>query len=364
MSEAAVTTPKRPVGEGQIVISTQQLEIMSRAGASIRNPDVENPTVRSDKGIGYLQQTIHADPLESFDVECIRRVRLTGLGEHKIQVLTEALNNLELSSLVDNGLFLELEKKVPDEEVRRLICALFTYCNAEQRKIVLYMYREAAQRKTGTRVTFQTNELLEAFGYDRKEDGSFSASVRSQLHRDLMALHSTELHFERPNPGKRRARKVMFRSLLRIRDVDLDNLPRDFDLEQAAKDGYGCADSYTVDLDFFDEDSSKVIIAEVDFARKTHRRADDYDTRLVIFLASRLRKESLVEGNCVVVSKRALNKHLELFGANTSRNNEILWRTIQSLESQKFLLGAAELPGKRQASSIKFSINLDMMWPG
>lgn len=46
--------------------------------------------------------------------------------------------------------------------------------------------------------------------------------------------------------------KVIVKSVLRIRDYEIDNVPRDFDLAKAADYTYELADAYTVALEFFD----------------------------------------------------------------------------------------------------------------
>jgi hypothetical protein len=44
----------------------------------------------------------------------------------------------------------------------------------------------------------------------------------------------------------------MIKSVLRIKDYEIDNVPRDFDLAKAADYTYELADAYTVALEFFD----------------------------------------------------------------------------------------------------------------
>jgi len=362
----AVSKPSEPSSDALFAVSSQLLEILSRAGTSIRSPDLEHPTVRADRHGRYLEGRIIPDPQEPSEGECVRRISLDELSREKWELLKDELDRLQLSDAVENGLLRELEK-IGDEQIRRLIYMILTYCNPRQRMLVLFMYREAARRRTGSRVYFKVNELLQVFGYKPQADGSFPSRIRSQLHRDLVALHRTEINYTRPiQRGKRKKTQLEFRSIVRIRSAELDNMPRDFDIVQAADDGYGCADAYTVELEFFDDESGVVLFNDaVSFEQKDFgRTSEDYETKLLVFLASKLRKDALTEDNSLVVTKRALFKNLDLFGNNSSRNNQILWRTIEKLKEQGYIMSAGEVPGKRRPANVSIQINLDMMRPG
>lgn len=63
------------------------------------------------------------------------------------------------------------------------------------------------------------------------------------------------------------------------------------------------------------------------------------------------------DGQYLTISKRYLFKNLDLLGSNSSRNNQIFWRTVEELQQEGYILGAQELPGKRRVSSIQFQIN-------
>jgi hypothetical protein len=362
----AVQKTSEPSSEDLFAVSSQLLEILSRAGTSIRNPELEPPTARADKNSRYLEGRIFPDPQETSEAECVRRISLDELSREKWELLKGELDRLQLNGAVENGLLSELEK-IGDEQIRRLVYMILTYCNPRQRMLVLFMYREAARRRTGSRVYFKVNDLLEVFGYKAQTDGSFPSRIRSQLHRDLMALHRTEINYARPvQRGKRKKTQLEFRSIVRIRSAELDNMPRDFDLAQAADDGYGCADAYTVELEFFDDESGVVLFNDsVNFEQKDFGRTnEDYETKLLVFLASKLKKDTLLEGDSLVLSKRALFKNLDLFGNNGSRNNQILWRTITNLQEQGYIVSAGEVPGKRTPTSMTIKINLGMMRPG
>lgn len=118
---------------------------------------------------------------------------------------------------------------------------------------MLFLYKEAARQGNGPLVSFRSNDLLESLGYTRAKDGSFTARSRSQLNQDLVALHRTELVLAQSlRKGNAMGAKVIVKSVLRIRDYEIDNVPRDFDLAKAADYTYELADAYTVALEFFD----------------------------------------------------------------------------------------------------------------
>ena len=71
--------------------------------------------------------------------------------------------------------------------------------------------------------------------------------------------------------------------------------------------------------------------------------------------------ESLQEEQYMVISKQYLFKNLDLLGSNSSRNNQIFWRTVDELKQEGYILGAQELPGKKKASNIQFQINSERL---
>jgi hypothetical protein len=60
-----------------------------------------------------------------------------------------------------------------------------------------------------------------------------------------------------------------------------------------------------------------------------------------------------------VISKQYLFKNLDLLGSNSSRNNQIFWRTVEELQQEGYVLGAQELPGKKKVTNIQFQINAE-----
>ena len=83
----------------------------------------------------------------------------------------------------------------------------------------------------------------------------------------------------------------------------------------------------------------------------------DYKMKLLVYLASRMKWDKLQDGQYLTISKQYLFKNLDLLGSNLSRNNQILWRTIEELQQEGFILEALELPGKRKLTKIQFQIN-------
>lgn len=342
--------------------NAQLLEILIRAGASIRNPDVLPPVVRSDRRGRYLELRIAKDPEDPGSYEYIRRIQLDELDDETWERLKEECAQIQLQACRDNGLKNELEK-VGDEKIRRFIYSLFMYLTPRQMVMVLYMHREASRRKSMV-VDFRANDLLETLGYSRQGDGSFPSKYRAQLHRDLVDIHRTEIYYA--NKLTKRDTKLIFKSIMRIKTVDLRNLPRDFDIMQAAEDGYGCADGYTVEIEPFDDVEGSVMFSgSFQFARQQRclHTSDDYTTRLLIFLGSRMRPHLLRDEKFLTVTKRTLYSRLELFGKNGGRNNKLLWETIDELKSDRWILGARELPKANRTASIEFEINLEKLRP-
>lgn len=343
-------------------LNAQLLEILIRAGASIRNPDVLPPVVRSDRRGRYLELRIGKDPEDASSYEYVRRIQLDQLEDETWERLQEECAQIQLDACRDNGLKNELEK-IGDEKIRRFIYSLFMYLTPRQMLMVLYMHREASRRGSLV-VDIRTNDLLETLGYARQADGSFPSRYRGQLHKDLVDIHRTEIYYA--NKPTKRDTKLIFKSIMRIKTVNLRNLPRDFDIMQAAEDGYGCADAYTLELEPFDDVEGAVMFSgSFQFARqqKYLHTSDDFSTRLLIFLGSRMRPHLLRDERFLIVTKRTLYSRLELFGKNGGRNNRLLWEAIEELKSDKWLFGARELPKSNRTCSIEFEINTEKLRP-
>jgi hypothetical protein len=353
---------RRPDEPEQFTLNAQLLEILIRAGASIRNPDVLPPVVRSDRRGRYLELRIAKDPEDESSYEYVRRIQLDELDDETWNLLKEECAQIQLQACRDNGLKNELEK-IGDEKIRKFIYSLFMYLTPRQMVMVLYMHREASRRRSLV-VDFAANDLLETLGYTRQGDGSFPSKYRAQLHRDLVDIHRTEIYYT--NQLTKRDTKLIFKSIMRIKTVSLRNLPRDFDIMQAAEDGCGCGDIYTVEVEPFEDGAGAVLFSGSFQFAKQHQclhTSDDYATRLLIFLGSRMRPHLLKEGKLLTVTKRTLYSRLELFGKNGGRNNKILWDTIQELKDNHWILGARELPKASRTASIEFEINLEKLRP-
>ena len=122
------------------------------------------------------------------------------------------------------------------------------------------------------------------------------------------------------------------------------------------------ADAYTVALEFF-EDASKqnrnvLFSKNIDLKEKLGGNAKrDYKTKLLIYIASRMKWDRLKEGQYLLISKNCLLKNLDLLGSNKSRNNKILWRTIEQLNEDDYIIEAQELTAKSKQAKIQFQIN-------
>jgi hypothetical protein len=349
-------------------VDGQLLMMLPRAAASLKNPDVKLPTLRADEEGYYLEMRVEADPQNMAEVGLTRRVPLNDLTVEEWEELKRQYAELDLAACSDQGISKGLEK-IQDRRIQRLFMALLTFLNPRQVSIVLFLYKQAAQQRNGSLVTFRSNDLLTNLGYTRTKDGGFASKLRSQLNCDLVALHRTELVMARSfHKGKNgMGAKVMIKSVLRIKDYEIDNVPRDFDLTKAADYTYELADAYTVSLEFFDgpgKTGDYVLFGNnIDISQKPGSNAKcDYKTKLLIYLASRLKWDAPQDGQYLQISKQYLFKNLDLLGSNSSRNNQIFWRTVEELRQEGYLLGAQELPGKKRASTIQFQLNLEKIY--
>jgi hypothetical protein len=347
-------------------VDGQLLMILPRAGASIKNPDVQLPIFHADADGYYLEMRVTTDSKDKSEVAVTRRVPLDNVSAQEWEDLISQYANLDLTACTDQGISKGLEK-IQDRRVQRLFMALLTFLNTRQVAIVLFLYKEARDQGNSRLVSFRSNDLLESLGYTRGQDGSFTTRLRSQLNQDLVALHRTELVLAKSlKKGNTIGAKVIVKSILRIRDYEIDNLPRDFDLAKAADYTYELADAYTVALEFFDgpERTGDYVLFSnsVDIKQKLGSNAKhDYKMKLLVYLGSRMKWDALIDGQYLLVSKQYLFKNLDLLSSNLSRNNQILWRTIEELQAEGYILDVQELPGKRKMTSIQFQINSEKL---
>lgn len=346
-------------------VDGQLLMVLPRAGASASNPDLRLPILRSDGEGYYLEVRVDADAQGPGEVAVVRRLPLDDLSDDEWQELRQQYNSIDFGSLIDQGVTKGLEK-IQDRKTQRLFMALLTFLNPRQVGIVLYLYK-LANEQNGATVTFHSNDLLESMGYTRTKAGSFHANIRSQLNRDLVALHRVELVLAKSlKDGDKLGAEVVIKSILRIKSFKIENLSRDFDLVKAADYTYELADSYTVSLEFFDgpgRTGDYVLFAsDIDITQRNGANAkNDYRTKLLVYLASRLRWDTPQNGQYLTISKQYLFKNLDLLGSNSSRNNQIFWRTVEELRQEGYILGAQELPGKRKMTTVQFQINPEKM---
>jgi hypothetical protein len=357
------TLPNLEIGESTepaFPVDGQLLMVLPRAGASTRNPDIQFPILSSD-GEGYYLEMRVASKDES-ELAVTRRVTLDDLSDEEWEELKTEYANLNFAALNDQGISAGLEK-IQDRRIQRLFMALLTFLNPRQVGIVMYLYREAAHQGNGPFVSFRSNDLLEALGYSRTKDGGFASKVRSQLNRDLVSLHRTELVFAQSlKKVDGMGAKVTVKSVLRIKDYEIDNVPRDFDLSKAADYTYELADAYTISLEFFEGPSRTgdyvLFTNNLDIKQKLGSTTKtDYKMKLLIYLASRMKWDTLKRGQYLVISKNYLLKNLDLLGSNASRNNQIFWRTVEELQAEGYILAAQEVPGKNKKPNIQFQLN-------
>jgi hypothetical protein len=347
-------------------VDGQLLMVLPRAGASLNNPDVRLPVLHSDADGYYLEMRVNADAKDSSEIAVTRRVPLDNISTEEWEELKQQYSQLDLRACVDQGITKGLEK-IQDRRLQRLFMTLLTFLNPRQVAIVLYFYREAAKQGNSPVISFRSNDLLESLGYTRTPDGGFASKVRSQLNRDLVALHRTELVLAQSlRKGDSIGAKVTVKNVLRIKGYEIDNVPRDFDLTRAADYTYELADAYTISLEFFEgvgrTGDSVRFSNDVDLTQKLGSNAKhDYKMKLLLYLASRLKWDTPEDGQYLVISKQYLFKNLDLLGSNSSRNNQIFWRTVEELKQEGYILEAQELPGGKKKAKVQFQIDPDRL---
>jgi hypothetical protein len=343
-------------------VEAHLLRLVSRAGIPLRNPDLRPPLVRIDGDEAFLEMRVEAGE----EMGLVRRILID--RPEVQQSLRLALEKMDWETCIHKGLAQGLAQ-VEGRLSERWLTSLMTFLNPRQLAILLYCARLSSARLTnaapggiGGRVTFNSDDLLVALGYTRTRDGGFASKVRSQVHRDLVTLHRVELVYPQSIvEGKMEAtkRKVEVRSLLKIVDF-VPERGTGFDLFRAADLSYEMAESYSVELSC--RGAAKILFpSSIDLSQRLGGNAkNDYRMRLLIYLASRVAWGTISDGQYMILSKQGLFNNLDLLGSNSSRNNQIFWRTIELLKQEKFLISAQELPGKSKLNSVQFQINPDL----
>lgn len=332
------------------------LQLLPRAGAVLRHPHQGLPQWQAQADGDYLLMRLMAGS-ESSEVELTRRLSLAYLAPEERLALLAQFQALTLESCRTQGIAKGLAP-LADRRLKRLLTGLMTFLNPRQMAIVLYLHRLAHQQQSPT-ITLLANDLLTALGYSRTADGGYASKLRSQLHCDLVALHRTELVF---SSLKGKGGKARIRPILRIKACQATNRTDRFDLLQAADLTYEMADSYMLTLEFC-EGIQKTgdflwLGGPIDLTQQLGSNAkNDTQMRLLIYLASRLKWDRPQDREYLILSKPALFSALDLLGSNSSRNNQIFWRTIEALKASGHLINAQELPGKQRINSIQFQIN-------
>jgi hypothetical protein len=348
-------TSKTPIAQSFPLDGTL-LQLLPRAGAVLRHPHQGLPQWQAQADGDYLLMRLMAGP-EVSEVEITRRLPLSYLEPGDRLPLITKLQTLDLEPCRTQGLTKGLAP-LADRRLKRLLTGLITFLNPRQMAILLYLYRLAHQQQSPI-LTFQANDLLTDLGYSRTADGGYASKLRSQLHCDLVALHRTELVF----PSlKAKGGKARIRSLLRIKACQSTNRTDRFDMLQAADLTYELADSYSLTLEFV-EGIQKTgdclwLGGAIDLTQQLGSNAkNDSQMRLLIYLASRLKWDRPQDREYLILSKPTLFSALDLLGSNSSRNNQIFWRTVEALKVSGHLINAQELPGKQRVNSVQFQIN-------
>jgi hypothetical protein len=294
-------------------------------------PEAAMLSLTSDQDSKYIELSRRMIPDGESKQEYLSRIPIRDLSVEQWNALTEEFARFKMQAMAENGLE-DLAEKITNDSNRFAIYTLLSFCSLSQFRITMELHRRAAETKSGSRLSFKTNDVLESLGYSRSSDGHFPAKFRAQFHRNLMALHSTEVLIMQHTSTRRRRAKLSYRSILRIRDVDLDNLPREFDMRRAAEDGYGCADGYIVDLEFFDlSPGNSVCVSDVDIRNHQHKHdKDDYELSAILLLAhAQVNSDG---SNLIKISMGELLEFLKIQDSNTSRRKTKVLRTLRRLK--------------------------------
>jgi hypothetical protein len=348
---------------GSFAVDGHLLRLVSRAGIPLRNPNLLSPLVRRDGEGAFLEMRVESSG--DGELGLVRRIAVESLSPEALTTLPIALEQMNWSACVNKGLSQGLAG-VQERSQRRWLTSLMTFLNPRQLAILLYCYQQGTS--ASAQVTVNSDDLLIALGYTRTKDGGFASKVRSQVHQDLVALHRVELVYPRAimlgkAAGESASRKVEVRSILKIVDFVPERSASGFDLFRAADMSFEMAERYTVDLNCRrDGATSRILFPKtVDLSQRLGGNAkNDYRMRLLIYLASRVAWGLLSDGQYMILSKQGLFNNLDLLGSNSSRNNQIFWRTIEGLKQEKFIMSAQELPGKSKMNSVQFQVNPEL----
>lgn len=348
---------------GSFAVDGHLLRLVSRAGIPLRNPNLLSPLVRRDGEGAFLEMRVESSG--DGELGLVRRIAVESLSPEALTTLPIALEQMNWSACVNKGLSQGLAG-VQERSQRRWLTSLMTFLNPRQLAILLYCYQQGTS--ASAQVTVNSDDLLIALGYTRTKDGGFASKVRSQVHQDLVTLHRVELVYPRAimlgkAAGESASRKVEVRSILKIVDFVPERSASGFDLFRAADMSFEMAERYTVDLNCRrDGATSRILFPKtVDLSQRLGGNAkNDYRMRLLIYLASRVAWGLLSDGQYMILSKQGLFNNLDLLGSNSSRNNQIFWRTIEGLKQEKFIMSAQELPGKSKMNSVQFQVNPEL----
>ncbi len=343
------------------------LRLASRAGIPLRNPDLRAPFVRECNEGTFLEMRVESSGDGEWGL--VRRIAIENLSPEALDTLPIALEQMDWSVCMGKGLTQGLIG-VQERSQMRWLNSLMTFLNPRQLAILLYCYQQPTSASIRVRLT--SDDLLMALGYTRTKDGGFASKVRSQVHRDLVALHRVELVYPRAivlgkAAGESTSRKVEVRSLLKIVDFVPERSAAGFDLFRAADTSFEMAERYTVELTCVSglRDGSTVgrvlFPRTMDLSQRLGGNAkNDHRMRLLVYLASRMAWGLLSDGPYMTLSKQGLFNSLDLLGSNSSRNNQIFWRTVEGLKQEKFIMSAQELPGKNRMNSVQVQINPEL----
>ncbi len=351
-----------------VPMDAQLLSILATAGASFKDPLVDLPIIESGADgqcniVVRVQGGLYQD---NDGLELERRYQLGKLEDEEVDFIQS-----NVISSVQNSEFRAHTQKVikalgendPDKhrsaEIRRLqriLLGVSQFCGPRNLETIYLIYKAAYEQ--GTQIPLiDTRQLLEAKGYKRREDiRDYDPNISNQLAQEIVSMHRTEIVFQATAPAQsgkkgRRDVAVVYKNILRIRRAFYRNRPEEeVDFEHSADLTFQLPDVYEVELGFYDEKDTVLLSLPTRAVPSPHiNYSKDYQTRCLIYIAGRLRWDNKVP---MWISKPTLLRKSGILGANSTRNNQLLQQTLESLTEHGYLLQAEIVSKPKQRQDV------------
>jgi hypothetical protein len=343
-------------------VDTQIAEIMSRVSQPIKNRDAQVPRVEREGTQLYLEISYNTDPGEESEVNFSRAYVFEDVHPDKEAYIREQLASMDFDKARTEGIIVGIEK-IQDKAIQGMVYELLNFLEDRQKKILLYLYREAAAQSDGPMVTIDTNDLMAALNYSKSNNGYFASSDRQRLSQDLATLENVKITIGKPLQTKKGVVANFTRlSLISIRGFQRTGVEDpDFDWRKAIRLTSDLPSELTIRLEIWNSIEEGRYIAlskELDIAHvKKQGRHEDYSFKLLMYLAGQISRKGLVDGKYLSLIKHYVFKNMGLLGKNDSRNNATFRQATQKLVDQGYLHAFSECTNQKSMPAINFEIN-------